>query len=304
MIEFIEHSKIDKDKWDDRISHSFHRNIYCNSWYLDMVCPGWNALVEGDYHTIMPLTWNKKYGISYLYQPYFTQQLGIYGDKDISIEKTNELLNAIPEQYRFIEINLNINNHIDDNRYETKKLPTYLLDLNQDYKKLHAGYSDNLKRNLVKASKHGLSTKNDSGIEEIIRLFRDNRGKEVSNLKDIHYNLLRKLINTVGEKGVLNKIGVYNMEGALLAGAFFLNHNHQAVFLFSGLSEQGKQNGAMAYLIDSFIKSHAGQDLVLDFEGSVNPNLARFYKSFGSSQQEYPNIQRNLLPRPIKWLKR
>lgn len=39
----------------------------------------WDALVLNDYEAVMPLTWNKKYGICYLYQPPFTACLGITG---------------------------------------------------------------------------------------------------------------------------------------------------------------------------------------------------------------------------------
>jgi hypothetical protein len=52
----------------------------------------------------------------------------------------------------------------------------------------------------------------------------------------------------------------------------------------------------MFLLIDSFIREHAGQALTLDFEGSNDPNVARFYKSFGAAECNYYKITINRLP--------
>ncbi len=78
MIRHLPHSSIDKQKWDACISDSRNRIPYALSWWLDAVCPGWDALVQDDYLAVMPLTHGHKFGIDYLYQPYFTQQLGIF----------------------------------------------------------------------------------------------------------------------------------------------------------------------------------------------------------------------------------
>ena len=69
MIQYLEHNQIDKKKWDATIEEC--GNIYAYSWYLDVVHPQWEALVEGDYDTVMPLTGGEKFGVHYLFQPYF-----------------------------------------------------------------------------------------------------------------------------------------------------------------------------------------------------------------------------------------
>jgi hypothetical protein len=52
----------------------------------------------------------------------------------------------------------------------------------------------------------------------------------------------------------------------------------------------------MSLIIDQFIKQNAGSKLTLDFEGSNNPDLARFYKSFGATMLTYPKIIRSKYP--------
>jgi len=305
MIKYLKHSQINKSRWDECIHNSFNKNIYASSWFLDIVNKDWEALVEDDYKTVMPLTWNKKYGINYLYQPFFTQQLGIYSTKkDLSKAKVSEFLSAIPSQYRFIEINLNIDNSLSDKNYEIQSGITHLLNLNKPYEEIYKNYSDNLKRNINKANKPKLKIEKNISIDDLIRLFRENKGKEIDNFKDKDYALFKKLCNAIKQNAALNNIGVVNKDGALIAAAIFPMFLNQAVFLFSGLSNEGKEFGAMPFLIDSFIKEHSNKETTLDFDGSVNLNLARFYKSFGSEERTYPQIKINLLPKPIKWLKK
>ena len=78
MINYFRHTQINKNRWDDCIGRSLNRRVYAFSWYLDLVCPGWDAMIENDYERVFPLTHHQKWRVSYLAQPYVTQQLGIF----------------------------------------------------------------------------------------------------------------------------------------------------------------------------------------------------------------------------------
>ena len=60
----------------------------------------------------------------------------------------------------------------------------------------------------------------------------------------------------------------------------------------------------MFLLLDSFIKENSQKNITLDFEGSNDENLARFYKGFGSKECVYLQLRRNRLPFLINWLKK
>ena len=110
MIYYMTHEQIDKNLWDWCIALAPNGNVYAWSWYLDVVYPGWEALVEikgGKYVTVMPITNKKKYGINYLCQPFFTQQLGVFSVDPLPKEKVLFFLSAIPPQNRLVEIRLN-----------------------------------------------------------------------------------------------------------------------------------------------------------------------------------------------------
>src|SRR5258708_22965055 len=108
-IRYLPHNEIDKAKWDKCMDEADNGLIYGYSFYLDQMAKHWDALVANDYETIMPLTWNKKSGIHYLYQPAFTAYLGVFG-KNLMETLTGNFIQAIPKKLKLIEISLNHGN--------------------------------------------------------------------------------------------------------------------------------------------------------------------------------------------------
>ena len=110
MIVYFKHSEIDKDKWDSCINNSINGNVYALSWYLDSTCREWEALIEDDYKSVFPLTNRKKYGINYLFQPYYNQQLGVFSREIIKAEKLRDFFHQIPPFYKYIDVGINFSN--------------------------------------------------------------------------------------------------------------------------------------------------------------------------------------------------
>jgi hypothetical protein len=305
MISYLEHHRIDKNKWDQCVQQAPNALIYARSWYLDIVSPGWNALIEGDYKSVFPLTWKKKYGFYYLHQPCFTQQLGIFSRGKNDPEKTTgKFLESIPDLFRFIEIQLNSGNDCSVKGFKVSERITHHLDLNHSYEKIHNLYSENLKRNIRRASRNNLELSSGVDPADIIRLFRQNRGKEISTLGNKDFKALLHLIETAYREQCITVLGVKNSNGKLSAGAVFIRSDHEYIFFFSAIDVEARTTGAMSLIIDCFIRAHAGEKMNLDFEGSMDKNLARFYKSFGSKEVVYLQIKKNNLPSYIRWIKK
>jgi hypothetical protein len=311
MIRYLKHDEIDMVKWDQCILSSFNGMIYAYTWYLDTVCENWEALVESDYERVFPLTAGKKYGICYLYQPFFTQQLGIFSKSILNAEIVNNFLNSIPSKYKYIEINLNILNKIESNHIKVIPQLNYELDLIHNYDHIYKNYSKNTRRNVKKAGNAELTIVKNIKPDELIKMFRENRGKEIITLKENDYLMLNRLIYTCIYKGNAELYGAFTERNELCGGAVFVTSNKKAVFLFSGLDAEGREKGAMFLIIDAFIKEHAQNHLVFDFDGSNDPNLARFYRGFGSNECYYFRIERKNLLWPIslavkivKWIRR
>jgi len=296
VIRYLTQDEIDKTRWDDCIKHAFNGLAYGYSWYLDLVSPGWEALVEDDYSRIFALTCRSKWGIRYLYQPFFTQQLGVFSRDILNGDVVDNFIRAIPSHYRFAEINLNVHNKIDPRRYDTVAMLNHELDLINSYDGLYKHYSQNTRRNIKKAMTAGVSIFKNLKPEEVIDLFRKNKGKEIATLRSKDYAMLKRVVYTCIHKGLAQVWGAYTEANDLCAGAIFVFSHRKAVFLFSATNAIARENGAMSLLISTFIKENAGSHLTLDFEGSNDPDLARFYKSFGSTEVHYPHLRFDRLP--------
>lgn len=294
MILYLHHNQIDKAKWDDTIAEC--GNIYAYSWYLDFVHPDWEALVKNDYQSIMPLTGGKKFGVNYLFQPYFVQQLGVFSKQPLSHEKTEEFLKAIPQKYRFAEIRLNESNVFNDNIQGVEYHRNVLLDLNRDYETIHANYHTNTKRNLAKAETNNLQIVDTVIPYHVVALFTDNRGALLDKWGDAEYARLTKLTKVAVSRGNAFIFGVTEKGvGELIAAAIFMKTADRITFLFSGLKQAGKDKQAMTFLLNHVIQKYANQPITFDFEGSDDENLARFYLGFGGEEVKYPSYSFNHL---------
>ena len=303
-IRFLYHKQIDKRKWDRCIKSAFNGIIYAYSWYLDIVSENWDALVEDDYKSVMPLTANEKYGIKYLSQPPFTQQLGVFSTSRLDPDLVNAFIIAIPAHIKYVDINLNIFNKINSDKHRFKSNTNYELDLIGTYEKNKKNYSTNTKRNIAKANKNNISIIEGVTNHQLIELFKNNVGDTRNNFGDAQYNILRRLLSYAIRFRFGEIIGAYTAENNLCAATFFLYSNQRGIYLVSASTPEGIEKRAMFKLIDHYIERNSERTMTLDFEGSNIESIARYFKGFGATACEYPTININRLPWIIRWLKK
>lgn len=284
MIRFLRHIDIDKTRWDECVRKSANGNVYALSHYLDIVHPRWEALVSDDYEAVMPLPSKRKFCISYLFTPFFVQQLGIFSQKQLNINDINDFFANIPNKFKAISLRLNEGNFFDGLR-DTVNHRNIILPLNDDVATLRGNYHDNLRRNIKQAENSDAELIYDIDTEVVINLFRKNRGKNVTHWGNAEYAVLKRLpfAFVVGAK----------VGGNVEAGACFLEFGDRITFIFSGSSEIGKKQHLLAYILDAVVKKYAGTGKVLDFEGSDDDGLARFYRGFGGCAVFYPELKSN-----------
>lgn len=303
QIEYVQHKHIDKLRWDNTISAALNGNLYAYSWYLDIVCPGWDALISDDYWMIMPLTGNRKYGISYIFRPMLSQQLGLFSLSEISTEDVDLFIGAIPAKYRLIQYCLNKTN-FPSPPLNTTTHTTFELDLKQDYKKIISAYSENHRRNIKKTASSGMEVIEDLNKKDFIDLLLTDSspGSKILSEKK---NLAKfsSLIESMHAKGAIRILGLNNQESRLIAGVLFGHSHNTWIYLAPVNTEEGKEKRALFTLIDYLIRTRSGKEEILDFEGSDIPGLAQFYSGFGAVPNHYTEILKNTLPWPIKYLK-
>jgi len=284
VVKYLKHTDIDIVKWDYCIRNSQNSIVYGMSWYLDVVCENWDALIVDDYKAVMPLPWKSKFGIKYIYQPFFTQQLGLFFT-DKQYNDINVFIKRIPFTFIKCDISVNYMNKILGARVKKN----YILNLNKDYQDLYSSFTTNTKRNIKKSYKNKLEINSNISVDNFIRLSRQNN---ISRLNNDNFKVLDVLFNVLISKGYAKIVGVYNNE-ILIGAAFFIEFNNRIIYLFSTSSEQGKDKRVMFAIVNNIINNNINQNKILDFEGSMIESIARFFKGFGAIDVPYYNIKKS-----------
>lgn len=290
-IKYLKHTQIDKQKWDSVIENSRNALVYALSWYLDIVSPNWGALVYGDYELIMPLPIKKKYGLKYLTQPPFCQQIGVfYKEKNKAVSST-DFIKSIPLRYKLVNLNLDFKPGLN---YTERK--NFELDLSFQYDEIKSNYSTNTRRNINKAKKHDLKIVEDISPVEVWRFKKNN---PVNNLSNWHYKKLLSVLEIAEKRGLGKSYGEFNLKNDLLSVVYLLNYKNRLTFLVSSSNEEGKEKSAMFLLIDRILQKYAGNKEIFDFEGGSIDNLARFFSGFGAIPVNYYHFKQNRLIWPL-----
>lgn len=303
-VKLLKREEIEDKLWNGCVHFSPHGLPYAYTWYLDNIAEDWEGLMLGEYEAVMPLVKGKKFGFDYLYNPIFAQQLGIFATFKLDEFYMNRFLDAIPEEYRFVEFRMNEGNPIEREDFEIIERVNLHLNLNRTYEQIVEGYSQNVKRNIKKGDKAALKFSPQLKIETFIDFYVEHTGSRIKEFEDKHkYSLMRNVYKAIAYS-VGSLYAVRDEEGELLAAAFYMFTPNRLIHLSNAVSEKGKETGAMHFLVDRLIRINAYNPKVLDFEGSMIPSIARFYESFGATPVPYWEIKRNRLPWYAKPFKR
>ena len=289
---------MNEERWNAAIAASRAETLYPYSWYLDRAAEHWSALVMGDYQFLMPLVWKRKWGIPFIYQPLYTQQLGIFSAAYVDPLIASQFLEKIPSRFRWARIHFNAQNLVGEapGRSVTDRT-NYILSLKENYGEILAGYSTNARRNLKKGEEFRSPLLKDLTCRELVDF---KRRHDVITRSAEQYDWLTGLL----EHLVQRKAGMILADGCgedIHEGAFFAFSRRRAIYLLSVSSESGKEQRSMFRIVDTFIREHAGSDLTLDFEGSNIPSVARFFAGFGARPETYQSVGYRRFP--FLWMK-
>lgn len=314
MLQLLQHHQIDRQKWDACIGRSKEGLVYALSWYLDLVSPGWEALVEqqpDSYVTVVPLPKARKFGFPFLRQPLYCQQLGVFSVAEEGVsDRLAPILELLFRHYR----------HIRDYSFNTANPPlpanaqphlvvrdfyTHHLSLNDPYPHLYQRYSRDRKVNLKRAQKANSIVFESEDIRPLIAIFREDTAHKIyGGVAEEAYDLLFSLHAGLHQRGLARLLYTRNNKGEIEAGCLFVFYRNRLTYLFNAATRKGRSLNGRSLMIDRIIKEYAGQEVVLDFESPAGLEpIIYFYQGFGSKPVRYQTITYSNLPPLIKLIK-
>lgn len=297
-IKLLHNKDIDLLRWDAIILGASNSRVYAESWYLDIIHPDWMGIIYGDYEYIMPVVVSRKWGISYLYQPTYAQQHGIF--PTATPKTTIEFLEFLQQSFSYFNISLNALNVDVAHRYHVEVRKNYILSLLPSLEDIQQGYNSHTKRYVKKAIKACHVSKH-VNTAEYLQLKKEfgQKGLKSKNLAKLKLIMLKAMEQN---RGVI--YGAYSSHNELIAAAFFIVEQKRITYLNSVSGSEAKSARAMYAIVHQFITEHATQNYLLDFEGSNIEGIARFFEGFGAQPETYQHVLYNQLPWFLKLFKK
>lgn len=311
MLRYLPHSQINYQQWDACVQASSQSIVYALSWYLDVVSPGWAGLVDeqgGHYRAVVPLPEAKKFGITYLRQPFFAQQLGLFsvGEPPDMAGALHQVLSryALISKYAFNTGNQPL--AFPASPYlQAEPQYTHHLDLSLPYERLYQHYSRDRKLNLSRARKAGLQVVESQDIQPLIALFKSDAASRITGgAPEASYRMLEALYARLQQRGLARLYYTRSPAGDWDAGCLFVCYAHKIIYLFNAASVAGRRRNGRSLMIDQMIRQHAGQPYVFDFESpAAVASIIRVYRGFNARPQPFYTLRYNRLPAPLRWVK-
>lgn len=282
---------LDVKKWDKMVEK--FGPVYAYSWYLDVVCPGWLAVVEGDYKSGFPFPVRKKLGLRYVFAPYFCGPLGLISAQPSDQKLFENMLGMLSDGISYLDLYLRPGQAFKVPKAKVTEKKYQYLSLNRPYESIEKSFSEKTIRNIKKGERSGLTVSPQITERMIVRDFKKVAEKKVKSLEAADFRMLLKLLLTISE----NKKGFMRAavagDGSIHASAYFLESGKSLVYLKGSTTESGRKSGAMEFLFASVMKEFSGRDMFFDFGGSSVEGVARFNYGFTKIEERYYLLQIN-----------
>lgn len=298
-IKYLKNSEINFVRWDHCINNALNGNIFAYSWYLNIICENWDALVLGDYDYVMPILQHEKFKRNMIFSSRLGNRLGIFSNKIITNEIVTAFINQIPVKFQLINLLLNKFNKLNQ---KTSTLKTYEMDLIRSYLKSAEKYSNHFHKCIHIAVSKRISVIQAITPNELIHFaFKKNSiANPRLNASDIQK--LRMIIAYGIRYNLVEMYGAYTAENNLCAAALFMKSKRKIHLMFNAINKEGLESFALHYLIDKFIESHSEKTLTLNIENVIVRNDIDFFSGVGAHEYQYKRYYVNRLPWYYKFL--
>lgn len=279
MIKKVKYHEIDFAKYSKCLENACQNTDYADKQFLDIVSDRqWFLLVYGDYDAVMPVSYVRKLGLTFILMPKICQQLGVFSKEDQP--DINKLFyDFLDQNFLVLIYAFNGDNQFD---FETKKKTSYLLK-KENYANTKKNYSSHRRRNVRVIGDLIGNIKFKNNYQEEDKDFFLKNTKGTTNEKDSHdyFNIFQKLVEKkIGKLIILE----------------FKNKIQSFVYLY-----EGKRNRYLSLFINgyplqnpnlpSIMIDHCLQEFIedknFDFMGSEVENVAKFNERFGAISYPY-----------------
>ena len=280
MIKIVKYTEIDFARYSECLENASQNADYADKQFLDIVSNRqWFILVYGDYEAVMPVSYVRKYGFTFILMPKLCQQLGVFSKKD-DPEINQKFYNFLNQNFLVSIYAFNGDNQFN---HSVQKKTSYLIK-KDSYATTKKNYSSHRRRNVrINGDLVGNINFKKEWREQDKQFFLKNiKGTHKEKDNNHYFEIFEKLFEkNIGHLRVLE----------------FKNQIQSFVYLFEGKNRRYLSLFINGYPLmnpnfPSIIVDHCLQDFIedknFDFMGSEVENVAKFNERFGAVSYQYP----------------
>lgn len=268
-IRHLTQDDMNKQLYNSCVHFATNGSIYGYDWFLNATTEDWDFLVEGDdesWQSVMPLPKDKSWwGRTKLIQPRLIPELAIYTVNALSTKRIQSFWDAVPAEYRSGGLTVEpASVPANSNRFTVAPAGGTVLMLNQPYEEIIGDFSPEYHEGLIRAEMAGLRPASSFKPERLSEFWLRVNGDTPDNQWAFH--AMQRLMYQVLHRSWGGTHAVQDEAGELLAMTFLVYSHHRIFPLFTVESTEGKSVGALTYLWDNLLKTHAGKALKIKRE--------------------------------------
>ncbi len=294
--------------------------MFSLSGYLNALDPAWKAAIvsdaAGNWQAVMPFVTHQKWRYTLIAQPAFTQHWGPCfaptktGSTYTHYSHKRKALLLLAEVWQQAHLVVQNCSPVFDyplpfyeQGYALHTRYTFQLDLRTEPELLWRQVEPNLRRRIRQVKAQGPLMAPLTDPSQLLGLYQAQKeaGHDILALAADGPAQLQRLIHYLESTERGQTFGLWQSE-QLLAAATFGRFRGKTLYLW-GTYHPEAPGGAMAWLMWQQILAAKEQgSAVFDFEGSMNPGIARFFRRFGARPIPYLQLRKNALPLLIRWI--
>ncbi len=293
-IKHLNNSDVNFIRWDNCINNAVNGNVFAYSWYLNILCENWEALVLGNYEYVMPLFRKTRFNKNTYYTSKLGVRLGVFSNKLLTEKIVQKFIDAIPKKNSVINISLNVFNQLESKNIKSNS--TYAIDLIKSHKRIAENYTNHFQKDLETAKRNKISIVKGLLPNELINFSQRKDVLSQPKLKPSEIQKLRMIIAYCMRYSLGDTYCAYGSHNNLQAAGFFIKSKRKLHLLFAANSKNGIANKAFHLLIDKYIEVHSEKDLTLSIENIISNNNQDFFSGLGAKEYKFQQYYTNNLP--------
>ncbi|WP_289053522.1 hypothetical protein [Carboxylicivirga marina] len=257
-IKYCKREQIDDDLWDACVKKAVNGHVFAQSWYLDIACDDWGAVVADDYLAVLPLPLKRNSLFKRVYSPYWSPYLGIINQQPLPEKDGKLMLEHIPN--RNFELVMNAHNKLLKSGLSISKVLKFsVLDLIEDLSRIESNFRPEMKSvvDSYKAQKVTV-VRALNGTEYIDFVKHDNVYSERSDLPT-----LLKIVSFALRYKSAGLYAAYDESNSMIAGAFILKS--QKCLSLIHCADVYSNHDAVKAIVYHMLEHNAGSNLTLEF---------------------------------------